>query len=90
MAEQSPITGYELKDLIEISSEQTPINFPSRRNSFTTDIDVPTIVASDIAGIIEAGQLTSPLFTQEREASANVFGVCFSASGSASSSVVNI
>ena len=48
MAEQSPMTGYELKDLIEISGEHTPINFPSRKNSFTTDIDdVPTVVASD-------------------------------------------
>ena len=33
-AEQSPLTGYEPKNLIEISSQHTPINFPSRRNSF--------------------------------------------------------
>ena len=75
VAEQSPITGYEPKDLTEISSEYTPINFPSRKNSFTTDIDdVPIVVASDITETIEVGQLTSPLFTQEREVSANPLG----------------
>ena len=99
MAEQSPITGYEPKDLIETSIEYTPINFPTRKKSFTTDIDdVPTTVASDITETIEAGQLTSPLFTQEREVSANPFGVFVfqqaAASGSqqqpASSSVINL
>ena len=71
-----PISCYEPEDLIDISSEYTPITFPSRKNSFTTDIDdVPTVVASDITETIEAGQLTSPLFTQEREVSANPFGV---------------
>ena len=79
-----PLKGYAPKDLIEISSEYTPINFPKRKNSFTTDIDdVPTVVASDFTDTIEAGQLTSPLFTLEREASANPFGVSVvSASGS--------
>ena len=68
MAEQSLLTGYEPEDLSEISSEHTPINFPSRKSSFSPDIDdVPTIVAaSDTTETIEAGQLTSPLFTQER------------------------
>ena len=75
MAEQSPITGYEPKDLIEISSEHTPTNFPSRKNSFTHIDDVRTVVASDITETIEAGQLTSPLVTQEREVSANPFGL---------------
>ena len=31
MAEQSSLTGSEPKDLIKISSEHTPINFPSER-----------------------------------------------------------
>ena len=76
------------------------MNFPSRQNSFTTDIDdVPTFVAaSDITETIQAGQLTSPLFTQERQVSANSFGVSVfqqaAASGSqqqpAASSVVNL
>ena len=49
MTEQSSITGYEPKRLIEISSEHIPINFPSRKNSFTTDIDdVPNVAASYI------------------------------------------
>ena len=48
MAEQSSTAGYELKDLIEISGQHMPINFSSRKNSFTTDIDdVLTVVASD-------------------------------------------
>ena len=56
--QQSSTTGYERQDLIEISSECTPINVPSRKNSFTTDIDdVPTVVAFDISETIEAGQL---------------------------------
>ena len=68
MAEQSPITDYEPKDLVEIFSEYTPINLVSKKNSFTTDInDVPTIVASDITETIEQRQLTSPLFTEEPE-----------------------
>ena len=71
MAEQSTLTVFEPQDLIELSSEHTPINFPSRMSSFTTDIDdVPSVVASEITETIEAGQLTPPLFTQEREVSA--------------------
>ena len=34
MAEQSPLTGDEPKNLIAISSQHTQINFRSRRNSF--------------------------------------------------------
>ena len=87
MAEQSPITGYEPKDMVEISIEYTPTNFPTWKNSFTTDIDdVPSAVASDITETIEAGQLTSPLFTQEREVSANPFGVSVFQQAAASSS----
>ena len=98
--EQSPTAGYEPKDLIEISSEYTPINFPTWKSSSTTDIDdVHTIVASDITETIEAGPLTSTLLTQEREASANPFGVSVffqqaaascSQQQPASSSVINL
>ena len=67
MAEQSPVTGYEPKNLIEISSQHTPINFPSWRNSFNFDFnDVPTIAASDDTDTLDAG-MTSLLFRQERE-----------------------
>ena len=87
MTEQSPITGLEPKDLIEISSDYTPINFPSRKNSFATDIDdVPTVAASDIAETLKEGQLTSPLFTQEREVSANPFSVSVIQQAAANSS----
>ena len=77
VAEQSPLTGYEPKSLIEVSSEHTPINFPSRENSFNTDFNdlTTTVAASEIAETTEAEQLTSPLFSQQREISANPFGV---------------
>ena len=53
--------------LIEISSQHTPINFPSRRNIFSTDFNgVPTTAASDDTDTLDAG-MASPLFTQERE-----------------------
>ena len=99
MAEQSPLTGYEPKNLIEVSSEHTPLDFPSRKNSFSTDVNdlTATVAAPEITETIKAEPLTSPLFTQEREVSANPFGVFdfqqAAASGSqeksVSSSVVN-
>ena len=92
MAEQGPISGFEPKDLIVISSKYTPIDFTSRKNSFTKN--VPAVVASDITETSEARQLILPLFTQEREVRANPFCVCFSARSSkrqpASSSVINL
>ena len=74
---RAPLTSYESKSLIEVSSEHTPINFPSRKNSFNTNVNdlTATVAASDTAETIEARQLTSPLFTQEREISSNPFGV---------------
>ena len=98
MAEQSPLTGCEPNSLIEISSEYTPINFLSRRNSFTTDLnDVPTAWASDVAEIHDERQLPSSLSTQEKEEIASPVSAPVhqqaAASGSqqqpASSSVVN-
>ena len=76
LAEQSLLTGYELNSLVEVSSEHTPINFPSRKDSFDTDSnDLATTVASEVTDAIEVGQLTSPLFSQKREVSADPFGV---------------
>ena len=67
MAGQSPLTGYEANNLIEISSQHTPINFHFRRHSFHTDFkDVPTTAASAATDTLDSG-VTSPLFTQERE-----------------------
>ena len=86
MAEQAPLTGYEPNNLIEISSAHTPINFPSRRSSFSTDFnDVPTtIAASDATDTLDAG-MTSPLFTPGREVNSFSAPVCQQASASGSS-----
>ena len=47
VAEQSPLPRYQSNSLIDISNEYTPINFPSRRNSFNTDLNsVPTTAAA--------------------------------------------
>ena len=46
MAEQSPLTGYEPNSLIEVTSEHTLIHFPSRQDSFSTDIDDVTVAAN--------------------------------------------
>ena len=67
VAEQSPLTGDEPNNLIQISSQHTPVNFPSRRNIFSADFNgVPTTAASDDTDTLDAG-MASPLFTQERE-----------------------
>ena len=71
VAEQSLLTGYETKSLIEVSSEHTPINFPSRKGSFNSNDLTTTVAASGVTDTIEVGQLTSPLFSQEREVSAS-------------------
>ena len=72
LAEQSPLTGCEPKSLIEVSSEHTPINLPSRKGSLDTNLDdlATTVDASEMIDTIEVGQLTSPLFSQDREVSA--------------------
>ena len=45
LAKQSPLTGYEVKTLIEVSSEHTPINIPSRERSLDSDLkDLATTV----------------------------------------------
>ena len=57
----------EPRNLFEIFSQQTSVNFLSRRNRFNTDFnDVPAIAVSDDPGTLNAG-MTSPLFTQERD-----------------------
>ena len=99
MAEHSHLTGYEPKSLIEVSSEFSPINFSGEKTASTqtSTISRPRLLHLKITDTKEAEQLTSLLFTQEREVSANSFGVAGSqqapASGSkqqpASSNVVN-
>ena len=39
-------TGSEPKSLIEVSSEHTPINFPSRKDSFILENDLTNTVAA--------------------------------------------
>ena len=63
MTEQSPLTGYEPNNLIEISSENADqISF--QENSFSTDFnDVPTTTAASGATDTLVAGMTSPLFT---------------------------
>ena len=77
LAEQFPLTGYEPKSVIEISSEHTPTNSPSREGSLDTNLDdlVNSVDASEIYDTTDMGRLTPPLFSQEREVSANPFYV---------------
>ena len=68
LTEQSPLTCYESKSLNEISSVHTPMNHTSRKNSFDTDFSdlATTVAATEKNDATEVGQLTSPLFSQER------------------------
>ena len=72
---RSPLTGYEPKSLIEVSSEHTRIDLPSRKGSLDTNLDdVATIVdVSQVHDITDVGRLTSPLFSQEQLVSAIPF-----------------
>ena len=99
LVEPTPFTGYEPKTCIDVSNEHTPINCPSRRDSFNTDYnDLTTTVApSETPDMKEVGQSISPLLFQEREVSSDLFCVSgfqqqAAASGSqqqASSSVIS-
>ena len=80
LAEQSPLTGYEPKSLIEVSSEHPPVILPSRRGSLDTNVDdlVTTQDASEVCDTTDVGRFTSTLFSQEREVSAVAFSVSWS------------
>ena len=56
------------------SAEHTPINYSSRKNSFDTDF-TDLVAATEIIDATEMGQLTSHLFSQEREVGADPFSV---------------
>ena len=77
VAEQSSLKVYEAKDLIEITGGTRQSTSLQEKTVSGTDMNSvsPTVVASDTTETIDAGQLTSPLFTQEREVSATPFGV---------------
>ena len=55
MAEQSAVPGYDPNSIVEVSSEQTPINVPSIKDSFNTDFNdlVTTVAVSEITDTIE-------------------------------------
>ena len=51
LAEQSPLTSYEPKSLIEVTREHTPIILPERRGSLDTNVD-------DLATTLDASERT--------------------------------
>ena len=75
--EESTLTSYEPKSLIEVSSEHTPIILHPRRGSYDTNLDDPatTVDASEVYDTTGVGRLTSSRFAQEREAGAVSSGV---------------
>ena len=73
LVEPTPLTGNEPIRCIDVSSELTPINYSSRRNSFNTDYNdfTTTVAASETPDMKEVWQSISPLLFQEREVSSN-------------------
>ena len=82
LAEQFPLTSHESKSLIEVSSEHTPMNLPSREGSLDTNLDdlATTVDASEVYDTADVGRLTSPLVSQQCEVSDDPFGVSCSLS----------
>ena len=72
-----PLTDYEPKSLIEVSSEHTPNNLPSGKGSLDTNLDdlATSVDASEIHDTTDVGRLASPLLSQKREVSAIPFSV---------------
>ena len=77
LVEPTPLTGYDPKTCIDVSSEQTPVSYLSRRNSVNTDYNdlTTTVAVSETPDMKEVGQSTSPLLLQEREETSNPFCV---------------
>ena len=46
-ADPTPNTGYEPKFCLDVSSEHTPINLPSRKSSFNLETDATLATAED-------------------------------------------
>ena len=81
LTEQSPLTEYETKSLIEVSSEHTDYLTVQKRHSTRTFDDLATTLdASEVYDTTDVGRLTSLLFSQEREVSATPLGVSCSKS----------
>ena len=70
----TPLTFYEPKTCIDVNSEHTPTNYPSRRNRVNTDYnDITTTVAASETPDLKVGQPTLPPVLQEREVSSDPF-----------------
>ena len=68
LAERTLLTGCELKSLIEVSSEHTPIILLSRRGSLDRKVDdlATTLDASQVCETTDVRRLSSPLFSGAR------------------------
>ena len=81
LAEQSPLTGFLAQSSVEVSStETTPIVLLSRKGSigstYNSGDDRATILAASEAGQRSVlGMLASATVSQQRETSANPFGI---------------
>ena len=60
LTESFPLTGHESKICIDVSSEHTPINYPSRSNSFN-------IENNDLATTVAASERTPTVFISKRQ-----------------------
>ena len=65
LADPTPNTGYEPKFCIDVSSEHTPINFPTRNMSFQQEYDAMITASEDLQRTGPWG-LENPLLPTER------------------------
>ena len=63
LAESTPLTGFEPETCIDVSSEHTPINYPSRRDSFN-------IENNDLTTTVAAPEKTPTVFSSKRQPAA--------------------
>ena len=63
MAEPTPNPGHEPKICIDVSSEQTPINFPTRQGSSQLETDATIAAADDLNLRLHSGAPSSSLHT---------------------------
>ena len=74
LAEQSPVTGYEPNEPVEVgSTEVTTLLLPSRRASIGSTATTPA--SSEVDERPNLGMLASALSTQKRGASATAFRI---------------
>ena len=68
LAESTLLKGYEPKTCIDVSSEHTPMNYTSRRNSFNADYNdlTTTVAASETPDMKEVERLHHGYFRSEK------------------------